>query len=173
MDHKNTSIQQPKNGTLQVTKGESQMKLQKSQLTNHHELREDCSIDCSSPIITDQSSLHLADINNIMEQYVKTGMLPNQTSQSPQFIDNTQIPNLEKAFEITRNALSMFNGLPAFIRNMMNNEPQNLESFITNPENETLLLKYGMITNPVEKTATQQKNTEVIENPIQYKKEVT
>lgn len=131
--------------------------LKKSDLTNHHELREDVSLDCSSPVLTDQSHGALADINVIMAQYAKTGMLPNMTTQAPRYIDNTEIPNLQDAFTIVRKASDMFYELPANIRRLMDNDPSQLENFIANSENETLLIKHGLLKKraPEEKTPTE------------------
>ena len=85
-------------------------------ITNHHELRRDVSIDCSSPILTDQSYKNACDINIIMANYAKTGLLPTFREQNPIYIDNTTIPNLMEAFEISNRAIEMFNDLPPMYR---------------------------------------------------------
>lgn len=123
--------------------------LKKSDLTNHHHLRDDVSLDCSLPILTDQSFANSADINNIMALYAKTGMLPNTNTKEPRYIDNTLIPNLEDAFNIVKLASNLFYELPAHIRKQMDNDPSQLESFIRDPENEQQLLKAGIITKKV------------------------
>ncbi|QXP08099.1 MAG: internal scaffolding protein [Arizlama microvirus] len=114
-------------------------------ITNHHELRNRVTIDCSSPKLTDQSYKNLCDINNIMAQYAKTGTFGHLATRQPQYIDNTMIPNLEDAFSIARNATDLFNSLPADIRKLMDNNPINLESFVHNPDNADMLLKHGLI----------------------------
>ena len=114
-------------------------------ITNHHELRRDVSIDCSSPILTDQSYKNACDINIIMANYAKTGLLPTFREQNPIYIDNTTIPNLMEAFEISNRAIEMFNDLPPDVRRLMDNDPANLEQFVLNPENAEILAKNGMI----------------------------
>lgn len=114
-------------------------------ITNHHELRRDVSIDCSEPVLTDQSYKNACDINLIMANYAKTGMLPHFQTSQPQYIDNTEIPNLMEAFEITRHATDLFNQLPADVRRLMDNNPANLEEFVNNPENKDILLKNGVL----------------------------
>ena len=114
-------------------------------ITNHHELRRDVSIDCSSPILTDQSYAKACDINVIMANYAKTGLLPNFPEKQPIFIDNTTIPNLMEAFNISNKAIEMFFDLPADVRKLMDNDPANLELFISNPENADILAKNGLI----------------------------
>ncbi|UYD39211.1 MAG: internal scaffolding protein [Wigfec virus K19_151] len=101
----------------------------------------------------DQSFKKQCDINNIMEQYAKTGMLPNQTHQTPQFIDCSQVTDLQTAFNIANNAIESFNSLPPEVRKAMDNNPANLESFILDENNTELLKKHNiLITQPIETT---------------------
>lgn len=117
-------------------------------ITNHHELRKDVSIDCSEPKITDQSYKKSCDINVIMAQYAKTGMLPCANTSVPRYIDNTTIPNLEQSFKIVNTAIDMFNELPPTIRKLMDNDPSKLESFVMDPKNKNLLIQEGLISPP-------------------------
>lgn len=116
-------------------------------ITNHHELRRDVSIDCSSPILTDQSYKNACDINIIMANYAKTGLLPDSGMKQPFYIDNTEIPNLMEAFDISNRAIDMFYELPADVRKLMDNNPANLENFVLNPENTDILRKHGILLN--------------------------
>lgn len=116
-------------------------------ITNHSELRIRRQIDCSEPVLTDQSSKNACDINVIMANYNKTGMFSHVSLQQPQYIDNTTIPNLEQAFSIARIASDMFMELPAYIRKLMDNNPANLENFIADNENKEILQKYGILTS--------------------------
>jgi phage internal scaffolding protein len=95
--------------------------------------------------ITDQSDLKASDINNIMRQYAKTGVLPNLKDRVAQYIDNTQIPSYMEALEQIQGAKEMFLELPSNLRKMMDNNPNNLEKFIKDPENEDICLKYGIL----------------------------
>lgn len=109
------------------------------------ELRKRVQIDCSHPKLTDQSFKKQCDINNIMMQYSKTGLLPQMSIQTPKFQDNTLIPDLNTAFEHVNNAIDAFKELPPYIRKLMDNNPSNLESFISNTENHDILIKHGLI----------------------------
>lgn len=102
-------------------------------------------IDCSEEKVTDQSYAKSTDINNIMANYHKTGVLPHTRENLARYIDNTEIPSLIEAHELIEGAKSMFMELPAHIRKLMDNNPQNMESFIRNPENTETLVKYGLI----------------------------
>lgn len=114
-------------------------------ITNHHELRKDVSIDCSSPIMTDQSYKNACDINVIMANYAKTGMLSHVTDKTPKYLDCTEIPSLERAYDLVYAAEEAFADLPPDIRKLMDNNPANLESFILNPANADILVRNGLI----------------------------
>ena len=114
-------------------------------ISNQTELRRDVSIDCSKPILTDQSFKNACDINNIMAQYAKTGLLPQGATQEPRYIDNTQIPTLEEAYRVVNQANQAFYDLPATIRRLLDNDPSQLENFVANPENREILEKHGLI----------------------------
>lgn len=65
---------------------------------------------------TDQSYKASSDINNIMKDYAKTGMLPQVRDQIAEFMDTTLIPDLQTAFEITKRASEAFLGLDPRLR---------------------------------------------------------
>lgn len=114
-------------------------------ITNHHELRKDVSLDCSSPLITDQSYKNACDINVIMANYVKTGMLSHTTTITPKYLDCTEVPSLERAYELIYAAEDAFAALPPDVRKLMDNNPSNLELFIQNPVNADILERNGLI----------------------------
>lgn len=112
------------------------------------------SVDFSEPQLTDQSYANACDINVIMAQYAKTGLLPQNSTIPPRYIDTTQVPTLEQAFSAVNSALEAFNDLPPTIRKLMDNDPSQLENFIADPNNADLLLKHGILiqTKPTEST---------------------
>lgn len=101
-------------------------------------------LDCSEPLITDQSGKNAADINTIMEQYKKTGMLPQQTIRQPIYQDNSIIPSLEEAFNIVNSAVEQFSELHPDVRKLMDNDPAKLELFINDEKNADILKKYNI-----------------------------
>lgn len=113
--------------------------------TNHAERRIRVSLDCSSPVLTDQSSKKSSDINHIMLQYSKTGLLPVDQHKVASYMDNTEIPDLMEAQEQIRAARSLFMELPAKIRKMMDNDPVNLVGFLNDPENHDILKKHNIL----------------------------
>lgn len=132
-------------------------------ITNHHELRRDISIDCSEPKLTDQSFKNACDINVIMANYAKTGMLSHVTTLQPKYVDNTTIPSLEAAYDIVNAAEDAFYNLPPDIRKLMDNDPSQLENFIQNPDNTDILLKNGII---IQKQETKPSENETLTKAI-------
>lgn len=103
-------------------------------------------LNASEPKITDQSGKKQCDINNIMAQYAKTGMFTHLSKSVSQYIDNTLVIPLEDAHQIMSDAKDLFNQLPAQIRKLMDNNPQNLNTFISDPNNQDILIKHGLLT---------------------------
>lgn len=103
-------------------------------------------IDCSEPVLTDQSYKKSSDINNIMAQYAKSGLLLEPNKAFAKYVDNTLAIPLEDAHNMLREAQELFMELPYQLRKQMDNDPMQLESFIQDPENHDQLVKYGIIT---------------------------
>lgn len=101
-------------------------------------------VDCSRPELTEQEHANSCNINFIVAQFEKTGELP-QSVRIPKFQDNTETPTLEEAFNVARDATNAFLDLPATLRRQMDNNPENLESFILDPDNYDTLKKHGVI----------------------------
>lgn len=106
--------------------------------------------------MTDQSYKNSSDINVIMKQYEKTGLLPQQTHIEPKFGDFSNTPDLIEAFNIANRAVEAFDSLPPDIRKAMDNNPANLELYISNPENYETLKKHGIVVERQKPDATNQ-----------------
>lgn len=94
-------------------------------------------IDCSDlPSLTRQEFADECDINKLMAQYEKTGILPaNLNAAQPQYIDVSDIPNLAEAHEILQAATTAFMRLPAVTRREFDNDPIRFVNFASDPEN--------------------------------------
>ncbi len=118
-----------------------------------------------SKSMTDQSAKKQTDINSIMANYAKTGLLPVQQEKVARYIDNTQIMPLEQAHELVRDAMNLFEELPAQIRKLMDNKPENMVNFIKDPENKDILIKYNVLEKPKVKTNLEPIPKEKVEKP--------
>lgn len=105
----------------------------------HHDYYSD------EPSLTDQSDLATSDINYIMAQYAKTGLLPVSDKIQGAYLDNTELPSLEQAFEMVNQASELFMQLPATVRKAMDNDPSQLENFISDDNNRDFLVKHGVL----------------------------
>lgn len=94
--------------------------------------------------MTDQSFKKSCDINNIVKQFAKTGILPNST-KIPQYGDYGELPTLETAFEVAHAAQDAFYALPSTIRKLIDNDPSKLELFVSDEANKEICLKYGLL----------------------------
>lgn len=124
-------------------------KMKKGKLVKKVSKRENGTVriqhDVSKPVITDQSDANSADINVIMANYAKTGVLPATREALAQYVDNTQVVSLEEAHALIKDAQDMFMQLPAEIRKLMDNDPAKMEQFIADPKNKDILVKNGII----------------------------
>lgn len=109
--------------------------------------------------ITDQSQKNMCDINLMMKQYANTGLLPQVKQKVGQFLDMTEIPDFMEAHKLVQEAKELFYQLPSEVRNLMNHDPANLEVFLADEKNKSILEKHGLI-----EINNMKKVNEVVEN---------
>lgn len=96
---------------------------------------------------TDQSAKKSCDINNIVKQFAKTGILP-KSDKIPHYGDFSDVPTLEEAFNIANNAADMFYELPASLRKLIDNDPSKLEAWLSDKKNDNLAIEFGLRQKP-------------------------
>jgi len=84
------------------------------------------------------------DINNIMNKYIKTGVLAAKIRENPQYGDFSTVVDFQHALDIVRKAEEQFECLPAKIKNRFRNRPEEFLEYVNNPENEQEMIKLGM-----------------------------
>ena len=92
--------------------------------------------------LTQQSHLKRANINHIMKNYEKTGLLPVTTAK-PVYGD-TPVGDYHSALNLIREAEQTFMQVPAEIRAKFDNDAGKFLDFVNNPENEEELIKLGL-----------------------------
>lgn len=94
-------------------------------------------LDCSDlPSLTRQEFADECDINKLMAQYEKTGMLPSSTNPvPPRYLDVSDVPDLMLAHQILQDATASFMSLPATVRRDFDNDPIKFVTFAENPDN--------------------------------------
>lgn len=94
-------------------------------------------IDCSDlPSLTRQEFADECDINVLMAQFEKTGIIPsNMNKGEPRYLDVTDVPDLPEALNLLNEATAAFMSLPAIVRRDFDNDPVKFINFAENPEN--------------------------------------
>jgi len=94
---------------------------------------------------TKQSFKDECDINLIMKRFEKTGILPETQQRVEQYLDASEF-DFQASMEYVANAKSMFEQIPAKIRDQFDNNPAKFVEFCENPKNLPELTQMGLAT---------------------------
>lgn len=83
------------------------------------------------------------DINNIMDKYSHTGVLPQ--IPGAEFLDVVDAPSYHDAWQLIVSAEERFEALPAKIRERFDNDAFKYLEFFDNPDNLEEALKLGFV----------------------------
>lgn len=99
------------------------------------------------PSLTVQSDLESSDINFIVRQYIKTGLVPYGL-QIPEYADYTDAPtDFQAAMNFVKAADDVFMEMPADIRSRFNHNPGEFMQFFNDPANQDEAIKLGLAVN--------------------------
>jgi len=125
--------------------------------------RESTGLDFSGTISrAKQSFKKEADINNIMGQYTKTGVLP-QGQRQPTYGDFTNVTEFRDVVDRIKVANDDFSKLDAETRAKFGNKPEFLIAFLSDPANAQEAIEMGLI--PGEKAQEKPAEPEPAEQP--------
>ena len=93
---------------------------------------------------TKQSFAKDADINNIMAQYVKNGVLPSG-QRKPMFGDFSSGEELQTIMDRVVSAELQFSSLPSDLRNRFKNSAVELLDYLADPANEAEAITLGLL----------------------------
>lgn len=123
-------------------------------------------LDCSNlPSLTRQEFADDADINVIMAQYEKTGVISHINSTPPAFLDLSDVPDLQTAITLIRDSETAFMTLPAKTRAEFDNDPVKFINYAENPENIERMREWGLAPKPDPEPAPQK--VEIVNPPPQ------
>lgn len=126
----------------------------------------DCNVkEFTVPSKVKQSLAYATDINEIYEQYCRTGRLPLNGKQ-PIYDENfVKYDSLIEAQKLVQDATEYFVGLPAKIKNQYSND---LGKFIKalNAKDE-FLVKEGVLNLPVKEETHVELDVPVVEKPVE------
>lgn len=100
------------------------------------------------PSKTDQSKEPETNANNVVAQYYKNGTWP--ASRGPGiYADLSSVTDLMGAYETVQKASEAFDALPAQLRERLNNDPQQLITYLNDPRNDAEAIALGIkVGNP-------------------------
>lgn len=103
---------------------------------------------CDDPSLTQQQFADEADINNIVDRFMKTGHLPSAASM-PQYADYEGVFDFQSAMNVVRQADENFMRMDAKVRARFHNSPQEFLEFFANPDNVDEAVRLGLAVNTV------------------------
>jgi phage internal scaffolding protein len=98
---------------------------------------------CDDASLTQQQFKEEADINTIVDRFLKSGVLPSAATM-PQYIDYEGVFDFQSAMNVVRQADENFMRLDAKVRARFNNSPQQFLEFFANPENVDEAIRLGL-----------------------------
>lgn len=112
------------------------------------EVSEITSIEFTQPSMTRQSEADACDINKIMAQYRRSGLLSHVNKYQGRYEDITALAetDFQSALNMVIEAEEMFETVPADIREKFMNDPGKFLEFATNPENVEEMRELGLAT---------------------------
>lgn len=118
----------------------------------------------ASEDMTKQSHKQECDINNILSQFKRTGIIQHITNQQPIYSDLPDHMDYQQALHISMQANEAFATLPSAVRRYFQNDPTQLLMALGQPEMRDTLMELGILAkppaptppgNPVNQTANQ------------------
>lgn len=106
----------------------------------------------TEPTRTKQSMKDECDINLILKRYQATGVISHVSSKQPIFADVSNFDTYDKCLAYINKAEDAFNALPSELRLKLDNNPQNLVSFIKDPKNYDDCIRLGIFNKPVKES---------------------
>lgn len=105
-------------------------------------------LNCPEPTLAQQNFAEEADINTIVNKFLRTGILPDSVSL-PQFGDFSQSPSdYQSALNLVIAGEQAFAALPANIRARFDNDPVKYVNFFENPDNREEAIELGLVNPP-------------------------
>lgn len=104
----------------------------------------DTAFHCDDDGMTRQEFKDECDINVLMATYERTGALPPMRSGEPQYLDVSNVPDLQEALSVVAAAEAAFMRLPAKVRKEFDNDPVKFVEYAENPENLEQMRTWGL-----------------------------
>jgi phage internal scaffolding protein len=110
---------------------------------SHDARSNETGLKCLDSSLTQQQFKEEADINTIVDRFMKTGHLPDPVSM-PQYVDYEGIFDFQSAMNVVRQADENFMRMDAKVRARFNNNPQEFLQFFADPSNAEEAVRLGL-----------------------------
>jgi len=104
---------------------------------------EESGLKCEDDSLTQQQFKDEADINTIVDRFMKSGVMPTPVNM-PQYVDYEGVFDFQSAMNAVRQADENFMRMDAKVRARFNNSPQEFLEFFANPENTDEAIRLGL-----------------------------
>ena len=104
----------------------------------------DVSLYCPEESLTQQHMAAECDINNILDNWEKNGVLPTHVNQAVgEYLDIGEVGDYQTSLNIVKAAQDSFMLLPSQIRAQFDNDPGVFYNFVSDPKNADALADLG------------------------------
>lgn len=104
---------------------------------------DEAGLQCLDPSLTQQQFKEEADINTIVDRFLRSGVMPTPVNM-PQYVDYEGVFDFQSAMNVVRQADENFMRLDAKVRSRFNNSPQEFLEFFANPDNAQEAIRLGL-----------------------------
>lgn len=111
-----------------------------------------------APTKTQAQFVPETDVNNIMRKYKTTGELMHQNRKQGVYADLSDFPDYQQSLDRIIRANDAFAALPSNLRLRFQNDPSQLLTFLSNPQNYDEGVTLGLFDKPIEKMEQQNQN---------------
>lgn len=103
--------------------------------------------------LTQQHFKDACDVNHIIRQYDRTGLITHVAKAKAFYGDFTQVNEYQDALNLVMSAQDLFGDLPAEIRRRFNDDPGAFFEFVSDPRNADEMRDLGLISKTADKAA--------------------
>lgn len=130
--------------------------------------REETQLGFFDESLTEQHHKKMCDVHTIMNKYEQSGIVQHTSKYQGTYGDFVSAPEFQDAQNVIAKSSSMFESIPAEIREEFNNNPHEFLEFIQNDENREKMEKMGFTTDhlsPLPKAPQPPMKVEVVSTP--------
>lgn len=103
------------------------------------------SLDCGDQMVTKQSHKAECDINNILKQYQRTGIITHVQNARPTYEDLPSNVDFQQAMNTVLEAERAFLALPGKVRAHFDNNPERFLAAFYDPDQVDTLRGFGLV----------------------------